>query len=284
VKRIGVYYLDLCNSIFTLETNWMFANRSQWFFWALACLPLAAQTPNVFSRDICVKVNAGKQGDFAAFLPDAAKMHQVRVNDGRLLRWMALGAVIPMGSSARCDYHIIFSYSGFPSELPTAQEMSADLERAHLKMTADQMIARRDSSATVVSQDIWERIDAVGEVPKKGSYLRINYYKPKPGKFQDWVKLETGGWKPFAELVAKQIPGTGWLVAGLVMPGGDRLHYGGMTVDVFPSWESLGKDVPVELWPKAHPDLSAADFIAKVDQARDVYSNDVVRVVEIASK
>jgi hypothetical protein len=253
--------------------------------WALACVPLAAQNASVFSRDFCLKVNAGKQADFAALLPDAAKMNQVRVNDGRLLRWMALSAVVPMGTSARCDYHIILTYSGFPAELPTIQETGADLERAHVKMTGEQYTQRRDSDTTIAGLDIWERIDAVGQVPKKGSYLRINYYKPKPGKYEEWAKLETGGWKPFAERVAKEMPGTGWLVGALVMPGGDRMHYSGMTVDVFPSWEALGKGIPyTDLWPKVHSDISFNDYIDKIDKARDVYSNDVVQVAEIASK
>jgi hypothetical protein len=255
------------------------------FSWALACVPLAAQNTPTFSRDYCVKVNPGKQADVAALLPEAAKMNQVRVDEGRLVRWMALGAVVPLGGAARCDYHIILTYSGFPAEPPTMQETGADLERARLKMTAQQFASRRDSDLTVASLDIWQRIDAAGEPPKKGSYLQLNYYKPKAGKTEEWAKLETGGWKPFAERVAKDMPGTGWLVAALVMPQGDALHYTGMTVDVFPSWAVIGKGIPyAELWPKVHSDISLDDYIAKMGQTIDVYSRDVVQVVEIASK
>jgi len=257
----------------------------RFLLWTLACMPLAAQNTPIYSRDFCLKVNPGKQADFAALLPDAAKMNQVRVNDGRLLRWMALSAVVPLGNAARCDYHIILTYSGFPAELPTMQETGADLERAHVKMTAEQFTSRRDSDTTIAGLDIWQRIDSVGETPRKGSYLHLNYYKPKPGKTEEWAKLETGGWRPFAERVAKEIPGTGWLVAALVMPGGDRLRYTAITVDVYPSWEAFGKGIPyTDLWPKVHSDISLNDFIDKIDKARDIYSNDVVQVVEIASK
>ncbi len=263
----------------------MSSNTLRILSWILACLPLPAQTASVFSRDFCLKVNAGKQADFAAFLSDAAKMNQVRVNDGRLLRWAALSAVVPLGAAARCDYHIILTYSGFPTELPTMQETGADLERAHVKMTAQQFTARRDSDTTIAGLDIWQRGDAVGATPTKGSYLQINYYKPKPGKDEEWWKLETGGWKPFAERIAKDLPGTGWLVAGLVMPQGDSLHYTGMTVDVYPSWAAIGKGIPYqETWPKVHSDISFADYIAKVDQTADAYSRDLVQVAEIASK
>ncbi len=263
----------------------MFSRTLPGVIWALASLPLAAQNTPVFSRDFCLKVNAGKQADYAALLPDAAKMNQVRVNEGRLLRWMALGAVVPLGTAARCDYHIILTYSGFPSELPTVQETGADLERAHVKMTGQQFTARRDADTTIAGLDIWQRVEAVGQMPRKGNYLQINYYQPKPGKYDDWVKLETSGWKPFAEHVAKEMPGTGWLVAGLVMPAGDRLHYTGMTVDVYPSWEAMGKGIPYqEMWPKVHSDMSMNDFMSKLDDARGVYSREVFQVVELASK
>jgi len=93
---------------------------------------------------------------------------------------------------------------------------------------------------------MWRRSNSVGSVAK-GSYLRINYFQVKPGMMADWVAAEENGWKQLAEAAATEVPGTGWSQWTLTMPGGQGLPYNARTIDVFPSWDALGKGLPARL-------------------------------------
>ena len=75
--------------------------------------------------------------------------------------------------------------------------------------------------------------------------------------------------------------GLGWHLNALSMPGGTSQHYDSMTADVYPSWEAMGKGWPVTAeWPKVHPDLKYADYIAQLNDTTDRYSIEVFRVLE----
>jgi hypothetical protein len=242
---------------------------------------VSAQEQPPFARDYCVKVADGKGREFAAMLRDiSTKLAQVRVDDGRAAWYMTLRGVVPMGSEARCDYHIFYGYSGFPAAPLTAEQTGADLRKANIDLTAEAMMARRNSISHLVNLDIWRRAGAVGAQPQKGSHVRFNYFKVKSGA--DWVKLETEGWGKLAEEAAKTNPGFGWTAATLAMPGaGTAQPYNAVTMDVFPDWAALGRGVRFqEIWAKVHPEISGADYMQKVAAASDRYRTEVFEVVE----
>lgn len=244
---------------------------------------ILAQNPAPTTRDFCVKVQPGKGAEYEAMLHDvAAKLAQVTVDQGTASWWLAARAVVPAGSAARCDYHVVYGYPGFPPEgPPTAAQMDADLQKANIKMTGAELSAKRGSLSTLANVDIWRSVARVGQ-PQKGSYIRVNLYKPKLGQLNEWAKLETEGWKPLAEAHAKDSPGSGWVASALLMPGGDGLHYNAMTVDIFPNWAAVGKGVPVStLWPKVHADMPFADYMSHMATAVDRYRIELYQVVEM---
>ena len=244
-----------------------------------ACL--CAQAPVPYVRDACVKVQPGKFTEYAAMLHDVgAKISQVGVDEGKVAWWLAERAVVPAGSSARCDYHSVSGYVGFPPEPPTPAETDATLKKAKINMTAAEMSARRDALSTLVSVDMWRGVAGVGG-PKKGGYVRMNLFKANP--VSDWVKLENEGWKPMVEAHAKENPGIGWAAAELAMPGGSGLHYNAMTVDFFPTWAAVGQGLPLTTaWPKVHPNQTLDDYLANVGKVADRYKVELYQVVEMA--
>jgi hypothetical protein len=136
----------------------------------------------------------------------------------------------------------------------------------------------------LVSQELWRFRAGVGHV-SKGSYVRINYNKVKPGMGAEYLKFETTGWQQLAEAAAKDIPGTSWGLYTLTMPGGSDQPYNSITVDGFPSWEAMGKGLPVQdLWKKAHPDVDYAQHMQKMSTLLDRPRVEVFRVVDYISK
>jgi hypothetical protein len=255
----------------------MFRNVTRLFFTAAGCLALAAaQDQPAYVRDTCVKVAPGKAAEAAAWLM------RVRIDDGRVAWWLALSAVVPVGTSARCDYHSVIGYTGFPPEAPTADQTTADLKKAGLNMTSAEYSAKLSSLTTLVNVDIWRARADAGPPLQNGQYVRLNYYHIKPGQGAAWLKLETTGWKPFVESLKDS--GLGWRLNTLAMPGGEYLHYDALTVDTFPSWAALGQGVPVNTaWPKVHPDLPFADYISLTANTVERYRIDVLRAVEVVA-
>ena len=165
---------------------------------AVCLLAAAAQDQPGFVRDSCVKVAPGKSAEFEAMLHDVtAKQMRVRIDEGHAAWWLALSAVVPVGTAARCDYHVVVGYAGFPPETPTPEQNTAELKKAGLNMTSADYAFKRNSLSTLVNVDIWRALADVNPSLEKGNYARLNYYRVKPGQQAAWLKLETTGWKPF---------------------------------------------------------------------------------------
>jgi hypothetical protein len=254
------------------------------FALGMLCCSLASgqaqETPR-FSRDACVKVRDGKGSEYAAFLRDVtAKVAKVRVDEGYYASYTITQAVAPAGQSARCDYHLVTSYIGFPPE-SAPERLATDLERAGVKMSVEAMIARRNELTTLVSMDTWRWHERVGTF-KKGSYARLNYYKVQAGMMGEWTRMESTGWKKIAEAMAGENPGMAWRVATLSMPGGVSLPYNAMTVDVFPSWAALGKGIPARAtWNKVHPNTDMSAYMERLGRIVERPRVDIVRIVEM---
>jgi hypothetical protein len=239
----------------------------------------AAQDQPAYVRDACVKVAPGKSAEYAAMLRDVtAKQMRVRIDDGHAAWWLALSSVVPAGAAARCDYHVVIGYAGFPPE-GSAEQTTAELKKAGLNITSEEYVAKRDMLSSLVNLDIWQVRADVGPALEKGQYARLNYYRVKPGQGAAWLKLETTGWKPLAESLKDSH--LGWHLNTLAMPAGEYLHYNALTVDTFPSWTALGQGVPANTaWPKVHPDMPFADYLSLVGNTVERYRVDVLRVVE----
>jgi hypothetical protein len=242
-----------------------------------------AQAPQHFSRDICVKVRDGKSQEFTGFLRDVTtKLAKVRIDSGIYSSFLIARAEEPLGRSAVCDYHLVYGFIGFPQEAPTPEQTSADLKKAGIAMTFDQMTAKRDELSYAVGVDLWRAQESVGS-SLKGGYARLNYYKTKPGMVvADWIRMESSGWKLLAETVAQETPGMAWWAATLVMPGGTSLPYNGLTVDSFPSWAALGKGIPTRaIWNKVHPEMDMATYLSRVGTLVERPRVDIVKLIEV---
>ena len=262
----------------------MFRNATRLFFMAAGCLVMAAaQDQPGYVRDYCVKAAPGKGGELADMLREITpKVMRVRIDEGHAAWGLVLSSVVPAGAAARCDFHVVYGYNGFPPEVPTAEQVTAELKKAGLHMTGADWTAKRDSLSSLVNLDIWQARAETGPLLEKGQYARMNYYRVKPGQQAAWLKLETTGWMPF--VASLKDAGLGWHLLTLAMPSGEYLHYNGLTVDTFPNWAALGQGVPFNTaWPKAHPDMPVADYMDLVANMVERYRTDVVQVLEVVA-
>ncbi len=175
-------------------------------------------------------------------------------------------------------------YPGFPPEPASPEKVAADMKKAGIASTREHMLAKRDELSYLVSTDVWRGWERIGR-SEKGNYARINYFKVKPGMGLNWLRMERTGWKLLAEENAKQNPGTGWRLATLAMPGGASLAYNAMTIDIFPSWEALGKGTPTRaIWNKVQPNQDYSAYLDRVNAMAERPRTDVVKLIEVFQK
>jgi len=249
-------------------------------------LALAQQTAPYYTRANCVKVRDGKGGEYAAYLRDVtAKLAKYRVDNGMVAGFTVSQAVFPAGQAAMCDYLISYGSNGFPQEPPTPEQTDADYKKAGINMTRQERTAKLNELTYLVKTELWRRVDSAGGTVAKGNYYRVNYFNVKPAMGADWVANQSNGWKQLAEAGAAEVPGTAWSVWFLAMPGGQSLPYNARTIDVFPTWDAMGKGLPVRaLWNKAHPNVDYTTHMNKLNALAERPRIDVYRVVERITK
>jgi hypothetical protein len=247
------------------------------------CVVMAAaqNQPPGYVVDQCIKAAPGKGAEATAYIREVlTKTAQVRVDEGTAAWYLAISAVVPAGSDARCDYHLVTGYKGFPPEA-SAERTAAARKKAGITLTPEELSARANSVGHAVSIDYWQAVADVGPNVEKGQYVRINYYKAKPGQtLGAHLTLETTGWKPYVESL-KDL-GIGWHLNALYLPGGTSRQYDSMTADVSPTWEMLGKPLPggAAAWAKVHPELKSADYLKQINETTERVSVELYRVGE----
>jgi hypothetical protein len=241
------------------------------------------QTEPPSVRDFCIKVAPGKGAEYETFLRDVSlPLARARAEAGEFAWFVAERAVEPAGSSAPCDYRMVYGYKGFPPEAPSNDALAAGLKRAKLNLTLDEMVARRNALTHLVGVDIWYHIDGIGPPQAKDSFVQLNHYKVKYGEFGEWTRLETTYWKPLMDAWLKAGGKGSWSVNNLRMPSGDSTPYNAVTVDIFPDWSSLIRGVPLtELWPKVHPNATFNDLFDRLERVRSIHDVEVYKIVEV---
>lgn len=245
---------------------------------------VSAQVPASYNRDTCIKARPGKQAELRAYLNEITiKLGKYRVDSGAVTSFSILEAVVPVGRSARCDYHILHGYAGFPRESDAGARLAEEMKKAGIAGSVQEVAARREAVSELIGLDVWRLRERVGDVPK-GGYVRRQLDKIHPGMLNTWLDLEKNKWKPLAEEISKA-HGTGWRTATLQMPSGAEQPYNAMTSDIFPTWDLLGKDLGLrQAWNKINP---GSDFTGLLDQLsliRDRPRVEIFRVMEFYRK
>jgi len=240
---------------------------------AFSATLLAQQAPTGYHSVACLKVKPENNTEFRKWAAgDAHTLAQSRVESGIYSGWLLLRSVIPTGASAECDYVVVSMYPGTPPHPAGLDELEADLKKAGMAMTAQQYVDRRNSLTTVISTSLSQNRAFVG-TSKKGDYYVVNYMKA--ANLEDYIAWEKKAWQPFAEAMAKQGIRSGWSLNTQVFPGGSDVKFNAVTVDIYPTWDSIFADFNFyEMWRKVHPDMELGTTFEQYDKLR--HQGDVV--------
>jgi hypothetical protein len=243
---------------------------------------LAQQAPTGYHSVACIKVkpeNASEYRTWAA--EDSHKFAQAMVDSGAVTTWFRLRSVIPQGTSAECDYLIISIYPGAPPKPLDIDEMGAVLKKAGMTVSAKEFVDRRSSLTQLVSNNIFQNKILVGAA-KKGDYFMVN--EMKVSNMNDYLAYEKKVWQPLAEAMAKDGVRTGWSLNVRVLPRGSDLKYEAVTVDIFPSWDAVYKNLPfADTFKRVHPDMELGTTFETAEKLRTIVSANLYHVDDMVS-
>jgi hypothetical protein len=245
----------------------------------------AQQSSTGYHRVACIKVKPENNSEFRKWTAgDVHKLAQSRVDAGALSSWILLRSVAPAGQSAACDYIVVSMYPGIPPQPSGPEELDAALKKAGITATAQQYTDRRASLTTLISNNIFQAQDSVGTF-KKGDYFMVNYMRVSQEDLDDYVAYEKKVWKPLAEAMAKDGIRSGWSLNVRVLPNGSEQPFQAVTVDVFPSWESIFKGDPqfVDRWRKIHPDMELGTTFQHYEKLRSLINSELYVVQDYIS-
>ena len=249
---------------------------------AFSATLFAQQAPSGYHSVACIKVKPENASQFRKWIAeDGHKLAQSRVDSGEISTWFLLRSVIPQGTSAECDYLNVVMYPGVPPKPMGMDELGAELKKAGMTVSAQEYVDRRNSLTTLVSNNLFQNKIFVGAM-KKGDYFEVNYMKVS--NMDDYLAYEKKVWQPFAEAMAKDGVRTGWSLNVQVLPSGSGLRYQAVTVDVFPSWDAMFKDLPfADTFKKVHPDMEIGTTFETYEKLRTILATSVYQVSDMIS-
>ena len=247
---------------------------------ALPVVLVAQQASPGFHSVSCVKVKPGKNADFNTLVNgDLRKLEQSRVNSGALSGWIELRTVIPAGREATCDYAFVSFYSALPPAPMSDQEMSADLQKAGISSSLEELQHQEDAAGYLVSNSIGRTALHVGAA-HEGDFIVVN--DMKVADEDAWIADEKKLWQPIFEDGVKDGSMRGWSVVVLFMPRGAQDNATTYTVDIYPSWDALfkffGPGFP-DRWKKVNPDIPIDQGMAQEHKLETIEHTTLYKVV-----
>lgn len=254
---------------------------------AFSATLLAQPAPTGYHRVACIKVKPGQYAAFRAWAAgDAHKVLQAEADSGELSTWFLLRSVIPVGASAECDYLAVAMYPGLPPE-PTngLEHLAAAAKKAGLTESAQQFVDQRNAMTTLISDNMFRNVALVGTM-KKGDYFRVNYMKvADPENMGAYIAYEKKVWQPLAEQMTKDGVSSGWSLNVQVLPRGSELAYDAVTVDVYPTWDSVFQSDPqfAARFSKVHPNMDLGTTMESYDKMRSIVTTELYSVADMVT-
>jgi len=258
--------------------------RKQWLLVTASAVLLTgglnAQQPANYQIVVCVKAAPGKLAEYRQFVTETGKkIAETRAKAGEIVYWSLLRSVMPAGDEARCDYRIATMYEGLPPRTNDQSGLANTLEKAGLKMSAEQYLAKRNSLSRLVSMELWNPRVRLGQ-PQKGHYLFLNHMKVHNAA--EYIKFETEVWRPMAEQWIKEGSQSGWAFSTVILPGGTDVKYPAVSADIYPTWEAVFKPRTTlkEMFQKVHAGKDYEQTVGSMGKLRDLAQRELMYIEE----
>jgi len=236
-------------------------------------------------RTYCIKVAPESVAAYTSLARETLlPMMKSRVATGGDLKGFdVLRAVVPNGTSARCNFINVYHYGLLPEDVPSLS-WGQDLARAGIDMTVDELWSKLRKIGEVVGEEWWWYLERVGPAWPDGSYVTINHWQLKDGvSWDDHAAFGRRVWKPIVEAMIADGRKVSWDDVGVWAPSRAD-GYQTLTLDVFHDWETMTSQIPYlfgegGVWKKVHPDMTPAQLTRHDALLRRTLFSNLYRVI-----
>lgn len=238
--------------------------------------PLSSQDEPVFVRVYYIDALPDKSSEYLELvLDEGVKIAQARADAGQIAAWYFMAARVPSGERANADFLAVYvMQDGFDSPSVTLADA---IEKAGLKMSADEYREKRGSLTDLLYNDIWRNVAQVSE-SEVGNFILINYMDVH--NMSDWLEIESDLARPTMEAQVNDGILTAWGSYRLYLPRGTALPYNAGTVDVFADWSAVGRGSQfADYLEKVKPGMDMDQVREKIGKSRDIVRSDLYEIL-----
>jgi hypothetical protein len=235
----------------------------------LAAAATAAPVEPIYMMSRCIKAQPNKSGEYEKFMLETTrKSMQVRADEGALAAWVFAHSVIPGGGIvSNCDFLLINVHRGFP---PERVPIDGYFAKAKVTVTRAEWYAKLAEQSRLVHVELWRGVEDLGSMAK-GSYFRVEYLKVPEGRLEGWIGSDGRPLKTAQESRIKAGELLGWQAHHLLIPAGTAQPYNFRTLEVFPTWDSIGRPSKVRR-PAVKSELVRSELFQVIDVVKPAKS------------
>ncbi|SER33843.1 hypothetical protein [Neolewinella agarilytica] len=206
---------------------------------------------------------------------------QERVNRGEII-WHGMYRVrYPMTGQQGYDYVSVALTDKFASlNLNNEDEV---LQAALPDASTAQMWKKVRAESDIHSSEIFIGVDGLSPTTNEvEKFIQVNFMTVKPDQTEEYVKTESGIWKPIHAALLKKNVLASWLLGQRIMPGGSDFGPNYVTVDGFTDWPQIEK-FNRELFPAAESVYPGEDLEKKLGGIVDLRTNNRSEIWELVA-
>jgi hypothetical protein len=243
----------------------------------------AQTTPAPYGEANFIKTLPNMNESFLIDMKTSKKLADARVANKTINSWQLFRRVYPRGSSM--DYNYV-TFSVFPSgkEMKAEGTWDTGFKAMSVKDISD-FLTSLNNVRTTVATDLLTYTMGVGSKMLPGEYVQVNRVNVKKGSSADYEKL-LESYKPVMEECIKAGKLKGfyvWKRTYATNVNGEfdySVSFTFSTLDQALSWAS-GKTNATDEYKKVYPKDNIANFGIKLNELRDLISQDLRELVDI---
>ncbi len=254
----------------------------------LAMIPFTGisqeQNPTVYAVVEYMKV---KQGDDQKYVDIEQnywkKIHQERVNQGEIVRWM-LYEVRFAGSNDEYNY-VTATIVDDPAKLETPFA-NIDFEKIFPGEDIDKISNETMSSRQLVKRNLIQMVSSLDpdSGPEPFGYIEVDFMKVKPGNGGAYVDVENNVWKPVHKEFIKEGSRVGWALWQTIFPSGSGLDFQYATVNYIKDFSKINAADYNGAFAKAHANEDVDKLMEDTNNSRDLVRSELWRVVDAVGR
>src|SRR6187200_3265280 len=147
----GAVVVSFCVGAFMAPVRTQAPGRTQ-----PAASAAAAKQPTYMTVEF-MKVPQGKQDEWLKLEREWKPMHELRVKDGSIVSWAAIGQAVPGDESNGPVYATVTTYRGWPD--PTKMNFEVLAKKAHPQGDVNALMQQTQSARSMVRTEIWQVLE-----------------------------------------------------------------------------------------------------------------------------